>query len=93
MHMDDILISGHNDTSHLRNLCKAFPALNMTGLKLKRSKCKFLLLKVTSYSFKINKEGTIPLPEKVTAMIGGPTPNKVKELKAYLGAMNYYHNY
>ena len=92
--VDDILISGHDDASHLKNLQSVFTALDKAGLKLKRSKCKFLLLEVTYLGFKINKEATAPLPEKVTAMTKAPkTPRNVTELKAFLGAVNYYHSH
>ena len=90
--VDDILISGHDDASHLKNLQSVFTALDKAGLKLKRSKCKFLLPEVTYLSFKINKEGTAPLPEKVTAMTKAPPPRNVTELKAFLRAVNYYHS-
>ena len=70
--VDDILISGHDDASYLKNLQSTFTALDKAGLKLKRSKCKFLLPEVTSLGFKINKEGTSPLPENVTAMTKAP---------------------
>ena len=91
--VDDILISGHDDASHLKNLPSVFTALDKAGLKLKRSKCKFLLPEVTYLGFKINKEGTAPLPEKVTAMTKAPQPRNVMELKAFLGAVNYYHSH
>ena len=91
--MDDILILGHDDASHLKNLQSMFTALDKAGLKLKRSKCKFLLLEVTYLGFKINKEDTAPLPEKVTAMTKAPPPRNVTELKAFLEAVNYYHSH
>ena len=91
--VDDILISGHDDASHLKNLQSVFTALDKAGLKLKRSKYKFLLPEVTHLGFKINKEDTAPLPEKVTAMTKASPPRNVTELKAFLGAVNYYHSH
>ena len=86
--VDDILILGHDDASHLKNLQSMFTALDKAGRKLKRSKCKFLLPKVTYLGFKINEKGTAPLPEKVTAMTKAPPHRNVTELKTFLGAMN-----
>ena len=93
VHVDDILISGHNDASHLKNLQSVFTAMDKAELKLKRSKCKLLLAEVTYLGFKINKEGTAPLPEKVTAMTKAPPPRNITEFKAFLGAVNYYHSH
>ena len=91
--VDDILISGHDDASHLKNLQSVFTAFDKAGLKLKRSKCKFLLPEVIYQGFKINKAGTASLSEKVTAMTKAPPPMNVTELKAFLGAVNYYHSH
>ena len=76
--VDDILISGHDDASHQKHLQSVFTALDKAGLKLKRSKCKFLLPEVKYLGFKINKEGTSPLPEKVTAMTKAPHPGMLR---------------
>ena len=91
--VDDILISGSDDSSHLRNLKKVLEVLSEAGLKLKKSKCEFLLHEITYLGFRLSKEGIAPLPEKVEAMTKAPSPKNVTELKAYLGAVNYYHNH
>ena len=41
--MDDILISGESDDEHLQNLEKVFQILHKNGVKLRKSKCVFLV--------------------------------------------------
>ena len=81
--VDDILISCQDDVSHLKNLQRVFTALDKAGIKLRRSKCKFLLAEVTYLDFKINEESPAPLPEKVATMTEALLPMNVIELKAY----------
>lgn len=80
--MDNILISGHDDASYRRKLQSIFASLDKERLKFKWSKWKFLLSEVTHLGFKINKEDTAPLPEKVAAMIVSNTQecHKVESL-------------
>lgn len=89
--VDDILVSGSDDSSHLKNLYSVFAALDKAGLKLKRSKCKFLLPEVTYLGFRISKEGIASLPDKVQTE--APRPQNITELRAYLRALNYYHSH
>ena len=68
----DILISGPHDDSHLMKLERVSYTLNKAGLKLKRNMWDFLREEITYLGLKINKESTVPLPEKVTAMKRAP---------------------
>ena len=91
--IDDILVSGEDDQGHLKNLERVLSVLDEAGLKLKKAKCRFLLPEVTYLGFRISKDGVAPLPEKVAAMQDAPSPTTVTELKAYLGALNYYNHH
>ena len=91
--IDDILVSGADDQGHLKNLERVLSVLDEAGLVLKKAKCRFLLPEVTYLGFRISKNGVAPLPEKVAAMQDAPSPTTVTELKAYLGALNYYNHH
>jgi hypothetical protein len=64
-----------------------------SGLKLKRGKCEFMLPEVIYLGFHISKAGIAPVAEKVKAMQQAPAPRNVSEVKAYLGALNYYNHH
>ena len=89
---DDILISGRNDVEHLENLKSVLSILKPNGLRLKLGKC-VLLHEVTYLGFRINKDGVLPLPEKVEIIKNAQVPKNVTELKTFLGLINYYHRH
>ena len=89
---DDILISGRNDVEHLENLKSVLSILKSNGLRLKLGKC-VLLHEVTYLGFRINKDGVLPLPEKVEIIKNAQVPKNVTELKTFLGLINYYHRH
>ncbi len=54
MYLDDILITGENEVSHLRTLESVLARLSETGLKVKRSKCLFMAPTVTFLGHRID---------------------------------------
>ena len=48
---------------------------------------------VTYLGFRINKDGILPLPEKVEIIKNAHVPKNVTELKSFLGFINYYHRH
>ena len=59
-------------------------------MRLKQSKCVFMLSEVEYLGHKITKDGLRPTDSKVEAIAKAPTPKNVSELKAFLGLVNYY---
>ncbi|XP_064653028.1 uncharacterized protein K02A2.6-like [Lineus longissimus] len=88
--MDDVLISGASDEEHLEILDEVLRRLHEAGIKLNMEKCKFLADSVIYLGYKIDAEGIHPVEEKVRAIAQAPTPMDVKELRSYLGCLNYY---
>ena len=91
--IDDILISGENNKAHLENLAAVLKVLNDSGLRLKRSKCEFLMDEVVYLGMCINSEGMSPVNDKAEAIWNAPTPSNVSQLKSFLGMINYYQKY
>ena len=91
--IDDILVTGINDTEHLKNLRRVLEILKNSGLRLKLSKCEFFKDEVIYLGHRISKEGVSPVEEKVQAVRDAPTPRNVSELKSFLGLFNFYHRY
>ena len=71
--VDDILISGKDDSDHLANLTAVLKIIDDSGLHLKRGKCTFMAEEVTYLGFKINKHGRAPLAERAEAIKGSST--------------------
>ena len=60
------------------------------GIKLKKGKCQFLQIAVDYLGYHIDKDGLHPMASKVTAIVNAPEPKYLKELRAFLGLVNYY---
>ncbi|CAB4030147.1 uncharacterized protein K02A2.6-like, partial [Paramuricea clavata] len=88
--LDNILISGPTDEEHLQNLEEVMKRLSEAGLRLKKSKCRFMQPTLECLGYRIDETGIYPVEAKVKAVQEVPTPTNVTELKAYLGLLNFY---
>ena len=93
VYIDDILITGVDESDHLHNLQTVLQKLQEAGLTLKKSKCKFAVSSVEYLGHVIDSEGLHPAESKVRAIRDTPTPTNVTELKSFLGLLNYYHKF
>eukprot|EP00731_Ephydatia_muelleri_P018868 Em0011g908a len=90
---DDILVSGPSERDHLCNLEKVLSCLEESGLKLKLSKCSFLLSSVEYLGHRISAAGIQPTDDKKKAILQAPAPKNVTQLKSWLGLLNYYSKF
>ncbi len=90
VYFDDILVTGKNEAEHLKSLTQVLDQLKHYGLRLKRSKCKFLAPSVDYLGYRIDREGLHAMQDKITAIVNAPEPTNVHELRAFLGLVNYY---
>ena len=93
VYLDDILVTGASETDHLRNLAEVLQRLSSAGMRLKRSKCRFMLPEVEYLGHRISKNGLHPTKEKVRAISDAPMPTNVTQLKSFLGIVNYYSKF
>ena len=93
VYLDDILITGESDETHLKALDEVLSRLDRAGLRVKRSKYAFMRPSVTYLGHKIDSEGLHTLPERVRAVEEAPAPKSVSGLKSYLGMLTYYSKF
>lgn len=89
-YLDDILVTGKNETEHLRNLEEVLKRLQQNGLRVKPEKCKFLQPSVEYLGHRIDASGVHTTMKKVEAIKRAPTPQDVQQLRAFLGLLHYY---
>jgi len=92
-YLDDIIVTGKTDQEHIANLQKALERLRAEGFHLKREKCQFFQSQVQYLGHIIDKDGIRPVPEKIKAIVDMPKPNNPKELRSFLGMVNYYDRF
>ena len=92
-YLDDILVTGEDDESHLRNLQRVLERIQSEGLRLKKSKCSFLQSSVEYLGHRVDAEGLHPTTDKLNAVLDAPVPKNVRELRSFLGLLNYYSSF
>ena len=92
-YLDDLLIiSKGSFQEHLTHLEQVFTRLNEAGLKVNVSKSTFCATELEYLGFWITRQGIQPLTKKVEAILNIATPTKRKEVRSFLGMVNFYRD-
>jgi len=83
--LDDILITGRTVQEHLATLEEVLQRMETAGLRLKKSKCKFLVPSVTYLGHQIDAQGLHPVSDKVKAIQEAPEPRNVSATQVIPG--------
>ena len=89
-YIDDIMITGSDDTEHLATLNQVLERLETHNIKVNLKKCHFLAKSVKYLGHLIDAEGKHALTDKLDAVKNAPVPRNVPELRSFLGLLNYY---
>lgn len=92
-YIDDYLIFSQNEEQHKLHLREVFTRLQNYGMVINTAKCVFGASEVTFLGYLISANGTIPLPAKVQSIQDFPAPRTVKELRRFLGMLNFYRRF
>ncbi|XP_053667902.1 uncharacterized protein K02A2.6-like [Anopheles marshallii] len=90
VYLDDIVIGGADEHTHMMNLRAVLAKLREYGFKIRPEKCKFLQKQIKYLGHILDREGQRPDPAKIEAIVNMPTPKNPSEVRSFLGAMNYY---
>nr|CAI5824872.1 unnamed protein product [Callosobruchus analis] len=88
VYVDDILVYSENVTVHLEHLKRVFEIFAEEGMTLKLRKCQFLADQLFLGHI-INSEGVMVDPERIDAIQNFPAPRNLRELRSFLGMVNY----
>ncbi|CAK1595950.1 unnamed protein product [Parnassius mnemosyne] len=89
-YLDDILVYSSNSTQHQQHLRQLFQRLTEYGILINTNKCVFGQSEVDFLGYKVSAAGIQPLDAKVQAIQEFPPPKTVKELRRFLGMINFY---
>ena len=91
--MDDIVVTAPTDSEHLKRLDTVLSRLNEQDLRLNWDKCKLFAEEITFCGFKIKHQEIQKCADKVAAILDAPTPGTIKELKSFLGLIQFYASF
>jgi hypothetical protein len=92
-YIDDLLCTTSGSYSdHLQLLDKVFAKLRRTGLKVNAKKSSFAKGELEYLGYWITRDGISPLADKVKAMLAIDTPKTKRDLRRFIGLVNYYRD-
>jgi len=93
-YIDDVcLISFGSLERHNVLVRRALDRFRQEKLFVKKSKCKLFRLETDFLGFHISEAGVSTQEKKVQAIVDRTAPQSVKELKSFLGVLNFYRKY
>lgn len=93
VYLDDILVVSDSFDSHVEHVKAVLDKLSQYKLKIKLSKCKFAMQKLSFLGHKVSAEGIEPDDDKIKAIKRLRPPKDVKSLQRQLGLLNYYRKF
>lgn len=92
VYVDDCLIASENEITHIQQLDTVFRRLQENGITINLEKCDFLKNEMDFLGYHITSQGIRPTEEKYKAIVEFPKPKTIKELRRFLGMINFYRN-
>jgi hypothetical protein len=90
VYIDDVITWGQTDEEFLRNLETLFERFRLRKVTLNPDKCEFGLTELEFVGHVINSEGIKMSKEKINKALDFPLPQTVKDLRSYVGLVNYF---
>lgn len=91
--LDDIIVTGVDEETHLANLTAVLARLEKYGLRANKNKCEFFKDAIEYCGHKIDRHGLHKTEDKVEAVLKAPDTKNVSQLRSFLGLINYYHKF
>ena len=92
-YIDDILVASASPEEHVTHLRLLFEQFQKYQVRINPGKCVFGASSLTFLGHIISPEGISPLPEKVKALQDLQPPTSLRQLRHFLGLLNYYRRF
>ena len=93
VYLDDVLVFGRTWSEHMERLDAVLQRFKDANILLKFGKCEFFQRELTFLGHVISPEGIRPDPSKVSAVRECEAPKNVKELRRFIGMVNYFRRF
>ena len=92
-YLDDVLITSSSTfEDHLRKLEQALKRIKQAGLKINAEKSFFGKGEIEYLGYWVTRNGVQPMPKKVDAILQMEEPKNRKQLRGFIGLVNYYRD-
>ena len=92
-YIDDLLIlTTDNWDTHINQLDEVLNRLQKAGLKVNANKSFFGRSELEYLGFWVTRNGIKPLPKKIEAILKLKPPTTKKQLRSFIGIINYYRD-
>ncbi|CAB0017172.1 unnamed protein product [Nesidiocoris tenuis] len=92
-YLDDVMVTGRSLEEHLDTLNTVLKRLEAEGIRVNPQKCKWLQRSVEYLGHIVDREGIHPTKAHVEAIRDMPAPKNLKELRSFIGTVNYYSRF
>ena len=89
VYMDDIIISSDTEDEHTATLHRVLQVITTYGLHVDRTKSQFYSTALKFLGVHISRVGSAIHDARLDALLGIPRPQTKKELRSWLGAVNW----
>ena len=89
VYVDDMIAKSQSEEDHIDHLQKLFERLRKFRLRLNPAKCTFGVRSGKLLGFIVSQRGIEVDPDKVRAIQEMPAPHTEKEVRGFLGRLNY----
>jgi len=93
VYIDDVLCASSSEEEHIRHVDTLLSSFAEYGVVINPSKCVFGAASLDFLGHCISTEGIRPLASKVEALRVFPKPSSQRQLRRYLGMINFYHRF
>lgn len=92
-YIDDLLIASPDEQTHQQHLRQLLTRLNEYGVQINVAKSEFGKSSVSFLGHTVSSTGIAPLHMKTEAIRQFPKPTTQRQLKEFLGMINYYNRF
>ena len=93
VYLDDIVIYGNTENEHDKAVIEVFKQLQSNGMRLNREKIQYKLQEVNLLGARISGQSKSAKLDTVIKAIDYKRPEKFKELRGFLGLVNWFSEY
>ena len=92
-YVDDVLVASHSFEEHEHHLRLLLDRFKQNGVTLNKEKCEIAVTNLTFLGHHISTKGFESIEQKVQTITKFPKPQSMKQLRRFLGMINFYRRF